>query len=108
MSKGKNLHMEIGFGDIANRIITVGSEKRARLIAGNLSDVKEFKSSRDFTVFTGDYDGIQISIVSIGMGAAMMDFFVRETRAITTGPLAIVRYVRAYYNPIIVIDVDYS
>lgn len=49
-------------------------------------------SNRGFMTITGYYQGVHVSIVSIGMGPSMMDFFVRETRSVTKGPLAIVRF----------------
>lgn len=94
MANGKNLHMEVGFGDIANRIITVGAVSRAEKIATFLdkdAPTKTITSHRGFTTITGEYKGVPVSIVAIGMGPSMMDFFVRESRAVTNGPMAIVR-----------------
>lgn len=87
--------MDVGFGEIANRIITVGSVGRAEIIATFLDknpSPQTINSSRGFTTITGYYQGKLVSIVAIGMGPSMMDFFVRETRAVTKGPLAIVRF----------------
>mmetsp|Transcript_9702 Transcript_9702/g.16198 ORF Transcript_9702/g.16198 Transcript_9702/m.16198 type:complete len:303 (+) Transcript_9702:39-947(+) len=96
LCNGKNLHMDVGLGDIANRIITVGSESRAEKIAasfdGDELNLKRIKSSRGFTTITGTFNGVPVSTVAIGMGPAMMDFFVRETRAVVEGPMAIIRY----------------
>ena len=94
-ANGRNLHMDLQRGDIASRIITVGSLGRAEIISSFL-DVspapKRITSSRGFTTITGTYQGVEVSIVSIGMGPSMMDFFVRETRAVTPGPLIMVRF----------------
>ncbi|KAJ3131404.1 hypothetical protein HK101_004723, partial [Irineochytrium annulatum] len=49
-------------------------------------------SKRGFVTITGAYHGIPVSIVSIGMGVAMMDFFVREVRAVVEGPMAVIRF----------------
>lgn len=54
--------------------------------------VFEHTSSRGFTTFTGKYRGVPCSVVSIGMGPSMMDFFVRESRAVVTGPMEIIRF----------------
>lgn len=53
---------------------------------------KVIVSSRGFTTITGYFNGINVSIVSIGMGISMMDFFVRESRAIVEGPMVMVRF----------------
>jgi uridine phosphorylase len=42
----------------------------------------ELYSDRGFLTLTGTYKGVQVSIVSIGMGAPNMDFFVREGREV--------------------------
>ena len=87
------------------------------MIAGFLDatpEVRRFSSSRGFVSFTGCFNGVPVSIVAIGMvrqnqnycffcanflhflkfiqGVAMMDFFVREAKAVVEGPMAIVRY----------------
>ena len=49
-------------------------------------------SKRGFLTLTGRFKGIPISICAIGMGVAMMDFFLRETRRVVKGPLVILRF----------------
>jgi uridine phosphorylase len=81
---------------MANRIITVGSLGRLERMLKHFDEdkeVKRFESSRGFTTVTGTFNGVPLSIVSIGMGTPNMDFFVRETRLVIDGPAAMVRYV---------------
>ena len=55
---------------VANRIVTVGSGRRAGIIAGLLDELEEgfpIKSARGFTIYTGSYKGERVSIISIGM-----------------------------------------
>jgi uridine phosphorylase len=85
--------MDVGPGDVANRVLTVGAVQRAEKIAAFFDTrTSVVSSSRGFTTITGTYKGVTISIVSIGMGPAMMDFFIRESRFVTSGPMAIVRF----------------
>lgn len=66
----KTIHMELSKGDLANRIITVGSESRLQKIELHLDKsfpTKTFKSGRGFHSVTGKYNGVDVSIVSIGM-----------------------------------------
>ena len=80
---------------MANRIITVGAVSRLEKIAQFLDEGSiRFKhtSPRGFTTVTGTYNQVPVSIVAIGMGISMMDFFVRETRNILDGPLSIIRF----------------
>jgi len=90
----RTYHVALKHGEVANRILTVGDHIRARRIASFLDPtpkVFEFTSQRGFTTFTGCYSGVPVSIIAIGMGYPMMDFFVREVRAVVRGELVIIR-----------------
>ncbi|KAA1084906.1 hypothetical protein PGTUg99_004325 [Puccinia graminis f. sp. tritici] len=90
----RTYHVALKHGEVANRILTVGDHVRARRIAKFLDQspkVFELTSQRGFTTFTGCYLGVPVSIVAIGMGYPMIDFFVREVRAVVTGDLIIIR-----------------
>ncbi|KAJ7062161.1 nucleoside phosphorylase domain-containing protein [Mycena amicta] len=87
-------HLGLRPGEVANRIITVGSPSRARVVAGHLdASPKPFElaSERGFLTITGRYQGVPISVVSIGMGHPNVDFFVREVRECLSGDMLIVR-----------------
>ncbi|KAJ2770348.1 hypothetical protein IWQ57_002704 [Coemansia nantahalensis] len=90
---GRTYHVEVREGEVANRIVTVGDAKRARTLAQHLDRVLfERESHRGFVTITGVYRGLPVSIVAIGMGPPMVDFFVRETRMVVRGPMSIVRF----------------
>ncbi|KAJ1977557.1 hypothetical protein H4R35_002246 [Dimargaris xerosporica] len=95
--EGRTHHVGVRRGEVANRIVTVGDKARARTLAllldqGTASDARfVHESPRGFYTVTGTYHGVPVSIVAIGMGMAMMDFFVREVRAVVEGPMAIIR-----------------
>jgi uridine phosphorylase len=94
---GRTYHVGTKKGEIANLILTVGDFSRAELIAKLLDPSPEplkIQSKRGYLTITGCYKGVQVSIVAIGMGVAMMDFFVREARAVVDGPMKIIRYVK--------------
>ncbi|KAJ2744389.1 hypothetical protein GGI19_006602 [Coemansia pectinata] len=92
-SDGRTYHVETRPGEVANRIVTVGDPQRARIMAQQLDSLLfEHSSHRGFLTITGLYRGLPLSIVAIGMGLSMMDFFVRETRMVVQGPLTIVRF----------------
>ena len=90
---------------MANNIITVGSESRCDILAslldkhdttatsdiGNPPPTFTRRSKRGFVTHTGTYNGVPVSIVMINMGYPNMDFLVREIRAVTAGPLRVVR-----------------
>lgn len=101
---------------VANNIVTVGSEGRCEILAslldggpgtttpdgGDNDDNSSSsnttvgrtitrRSKRGFVTHTGTFNGVPISVVLINMGYPNMDFLVREVRAVTTGPLRIIR-----------------
>jgi len=102
--QGCVMHVGVKAGDVANRILSVGDEARAARFAAGLFDTSDstlenlkdnlhqkVSSSRGFTTHTGLFQGVPVSIIATGMGMAMMDFLVRETRAVTEGDMAIIR-----------------
>ncbi|KAF8839768.1 purine and uridine phosphorylase [Paxillus ammoniavirescens] len=91
---GRVYHLGIKYGEVANRIVTVGSISRAQDIAKHFdSSPKPFSlhSERGFLTITGRYQGVPVSIVSIGMGGPNVDFFIREVRECVRGDLLIIR-----------------
>ncbi|KAI8060454.1 nucleoside phosphorylase domain-containing protein [Gongronella butleri] len=92
-TEGHIYHLHVKRGQVANRLLTVGDHVRARAIAKHLEKVDfEHTSQRGFLTITGRYQGVPITIMAIGMGNPMMDFFVRESRAVVDGDMAIIRF----------------
>ncbi|GAA5899862.1 hypothetical protein JCM6882_005452 [Rhodosporidiobolus microsporus] len=94
-AEGRVYHVGVKAGQVANRLITVGDPARLHRFKTFLDAEPvpfEHTSARGYTVVTGKYKGVEVSLVAIGMGVAMVDFFVREVRAVTTGELAIIRF----------------
>jgi uridine phosphorylase len=93
-AEGRVYHLGLKKGEIANNILLVGDPDRAKLIVTMLDDPKNafsYASNRGFTTYTGTKKGKPVTIMAIGMGLPMMDFAVREIRAITDGALSIIR-----------------
>lgn len=93
-AEGRTYHVGLKAGELANLVLMVGDHSRATLLKSLLdtsTNSVEYHSSRGFLTYTGMYEHARISIMSIGMGLAMADFAIREMRAITEGPLCIVR-----------------
>ncbi|KAL7751667.1 hypothetical protein RI367_002666 [Sorochytrium milnesiophthora] len=109
--EGRVYHVGVKLGEVANKIITVGDPARAIVLATYLDGAGDIDptryrdflnyrshavfihtSKRMFTTVTGRYKGVPVSIIAIGMGIPMTDFFVREVRAVVRGPLHIIRF----------------
>ncbi|KAG1672222.1 hypothetical protein FOA52_002923 [Chlamydomonas sp. UWO 241] len=95
---GCTYHLGTKRGQVANRILTVGSVARAEMLtklltplAPGMSHPLTVLSSRGFLTSTGLYNGVPVSIVSHLMGMPNMDFMVRECRAVVSGTMAVVR-----------------
>eukprot|EP00971_Amphidinium_carterae_P093869 1857395-Amphidinium_carterae.1 len=72
---GRVLHLGLANGELSNRIIVVGHIARAELLAQFLepeqpeSQVFRLASDRGFTTFTGLFQGVRVSVISMGMGS---------------------------------------
>lgn len=91
---GRVYHLAVKRGEVANRIISVGDPQRAELLSTLLdSSTKIFKvvSKRGFIIYTGKKNNIPVTIIATGMGIPMIDFVVRESRAIVEGPMLFIR-----------------
>ncbi|KZT42552.1 purine and uridine phosphorylase [Sistotremastrum suecicum HHB10207 ss-3] len=93
---GRVYHLGFRAGEVANRIVTVGSPSRAATLASLLdASPPPFKleTERGFLTITGRYASVPVSIVSIGMGAPNCDFFTpyREARECISGDMIVIR-----------------
>jgi len=93
-AEGRTYHVGTRPGEVANRILSVGPEGRARMLASMMDGggpAFEHASSRGFVTLTGTFEGVPVSVVATGMGTAMIDFVVRECRAVVAGDMAFLR-----------------
>mmetsp|Transcript_11383 Transcript_11383/g.24464 ORF Transcript_11383/g.24464 Transcript_11383/m.24464 type:complete len:371 (-) Transcript_11383:889-2001(-) len=96
-AEGRTYHLGTKKGEVANRVLSVGSTQRALLLSGLLEPpapgkpLFQLTSSRGFVTITGRFRGVPVSIISTHMGMPNMDFVVRESRAVVDGQLAILR-----------------
>lgn len=95
-AEGRVYHIGAKRGEIANRVLLVGDPNRAELIATAWLDKTDKPvfyrtSTRGFTWYTGTYKGVPVTVMAIGMGLSMMDFAVREMRALVDGQMVIIR-----------------
>lgn len=93
-SEGRIQPLGVRKGELANRILSVGDPNRAYKMSQRLDPgtVKVHQSNMIFCVYTGKYHGVDISIIATGMGFAMAELMVVQSRAVVEGPLTIIRF----------------
>uniref|UniRef100_A0A7S3DFJ9 Nucleoside phosphorylase domain-containing protein n=1 Tax=Palpitomonas bilix TaxID=652834 RepID=A0A7S3DFJ9_9EUKA len=83
MPDGSMYHLGNQPGDVEKRVLTVGDAGRAKRISkmfDNSEVLKQKTSSRGFSIYSGKYNGVPISIVTSLMGYPNIDFAIRETK----------------------------
>lgn len=62
--------MQVQVRDLASRVLVVGDPGRARKAAALLEDPRRVGENREYVTFTGSFQGVAVSVVSHGVGAA--------------------------------------
>jgi len=91
---GSAYHLGTKAGEVHPRIVVVETQAQAEIVAQVLDttcDIKEVHSEREMHTYSGSYKNVPISVIAIGRGSPMMDFFLREAVWCYQGPMAIVR-----------------
>jgi len=76
-------------GEIAERVIAVGDPARVEQVSKLLSDCRPVNVNRGFLVYTGEYDGVRVSIACHGVGGPSSAIVFEELRML--GAKVIVR-----------------
>ena len=66
----KNLqyHLNIRPGDVGRYVITPGDPKRCEKITRYLDNARLIADNREYITFTGELDGVKVSVTSTGIG----------------------------------------
>jgi len=75
---GKVAHLMCSKGDIGKIVLMPGDPGRVALIGKMLDDFKIISSNREYTVGTGYYQGVEVSVCSTGIGAPSTEIAVIE------------------------------
>ncbi|MPM87175.1 Uridine phosphorylase [bioreactor metagenome] len=71
-------HIQCREGDVAKYVLLPGSPERALKIAQHLDEFHEVARHREYAIFTGKKDGIDITVSSTGMGCPSTAICVEE------------------------------
>ena len=71
-------HLPIKFGEVARYVIVPGDPNRVPLIAESLDNPIHQGQKREFNAYKGTYKGIEVSVVSTGIGCPSTAIAVEE------------------------------
>jgi uridine phosphorylase len=80
--EGRTPHIRLRENEIGRNVLLPGSPERARLTASMFDESKEQSFHREYLSFTGKYRGIDVTVISTGMGCFSAVTAVEELAAI--------------------------
>jgi 5'-methylthioadenosine phosphorylase len=84
------VHILANKGDVAERVLIVGDPGRAKLLSSLLQNPRLVNENRSFLVYTGNYNGVDISIATHGIGGPSAAIVLEEL--IMLGGRTFIRY----------------
>ncbi|MFP3163695.1 purine-nucleoside phosphorylase [Acidianus hospitalis] len=84
------VHILANKGDVAERVLIVGDPGRAKLLSSLLQNPRLVNENRSFLVYTGKYNGVDISIATHGIGGPSAAIVLEEL--IMLGGRTFIRY----------------
>jgi uridine phosphorylase len=82
----RQYHIGLGPGDLAEYILLPGDPDRTARIATRFDSIEREHRHREFASVTGTYRGLQVSVVSTGIGTDNVEIVIAEILAITERP----------------------
>lgn len=75
---GRQYHIGLAPGEVAEHILLVGDPDRARRVASRFDDVEFERSSREYVSLTGTHKGLRVTVMGTGMSTANTEIAVIE------------------------------
>lgn len=88
-SAGRQYHIALERGELAEHILLVGDPGRVAKVASRWDTVELERSNREITTATGTYRGMRLSCLSTGMGPDNVEIVLAEIMEITDVPTLI-------------------
>ncbi len=82
MSEGLQYHIQCRPGDVGRYCILPGDPGRCEKIAEYFDSPRFVMSNREYTTYTGLIDGVEVSVVSTGIGGPSASIAMEELKAI--------------------------
>lgn len=74
----RQYHLGAAPGDVARHVLLVGDPERAERAARRFTSERFRGARREYRVITGEYGGLPVSVVSVGIGAGAMEIALVE------------------------------
>ena len=75
---GRQYHIALAPGEVADSVLLVGDPARAELVAGLMDRVELERRNREYVSFTGMHDSLRFTVVGTGIGPDNMEIAVVE------------------------------
>lgn len=69
MSDHKTRYLKIGSEECAPSVVLVGDPARVKIFAEEMEKAKIVSQEREFTTLLGEYSGVPVTVISVGIGA---------------------------------------
>lgn len=80
--QGRIYHLDLAPGELADTIITVGDPDRVEMVSRYFDDIRIKRRHREFHTHTGTLHGVELSVVSTGIGTDNIDIVFNEADAL--------------------------
>ncbi|MCY1055298.1 nucleoside phosphorylase [Nannocystis sp. SCPEA4] len=88
-AEGRQYHIALKPGEVARHIILVGDPERARRVAGTFESIELERTNREYVTITGRHQGLRVSVMGTGMGAASTEIAIVELTQCVEQPVMI-------------------
>jgi uridine phosphorylase len=86
MSGGRQYHIGLERGELAEYLVLVGDPGRVAKVASRFDSIELERSNREIMTATGSYRGMRVSAMSTGMGTDNVEIVLAEVMEITDAP----------------------
>lgn len=88
-AEGRQYHIGLARGEVEQRILTCGDPARAIRISKRFDEVRVSRVQREFTSFTGTFEGVPLTVMATGIGCDNTEIAVIELCQIVDDPIFI-------------------
>lgn len=85
-ASGRQYHIDLAPGELAEYVIMVGDPQRSVRASEYLSDIRVKRHNREFYSYTGKYKGLEVTIMSTGIGPSCTEIAMVECYQIAKNP----------------------